>query len=76
MPAKKPLSEQHLRDYRPRFTEEDHDEILRLTAEFTELDGGNPVARNRLVREIFLYQMKRLRHEDKIKILTAIKNAA
>ncbi|RNF52970.1 hypothetical protein EBI00_02395 [Marinomonas hwangdonensis] len=72
MPAPKPLDQQHIHDYRPRFTEEVHGQILQLTAELTRLNGNEPVPKNVVLRALAERQISRLRPSDLNEILTAI----
>ena len=72
MPAAKPLDQQHVHDYRPRFTDEVHGQILQLTAELTRLRGGDPVPKNVVLRALAERQIKRLRPSDLDEILTSI----
>ena len=72
MPAAKPLDQQHIHDYRPRFTDDEHERILLLTAELTRLNGNEPVPKNVVIRALGELQISRLSPSDLNEILTSI----
>lgn len=72
MPAPKPLDQQHIHDYRPRFTDDVHHQILSLVAELTRLNGGEPIPKNVVLRALAERQLSRLRPSDMNEVLTSI----